>query len=101
MIVRESAIERYLVRKVRLRGGECRKLKGRRNECDRLVLWPGVDYPPNKYAPPVAHFVETKAPGKKPRPGQLREHHRLRTMGFTVLVLDTKAKVDNYIRRPC
>ena len=87
--MRESTVERYLVRQVLKRGGECRKLKGRRNECDRMVLISGK--------PGRVVFVETKAPGKKPRPGQVREHDRLRRMGFMVCVIDTKAKVDFFI----
>jgi len=31
-----------------------------------------------------------KAPGKPPRADQLREHERLRTLGFTVVLLDSK-----------
>ncbi|MDI5805976.1 VRR-NUC domain-containing protein, partial [Salmonella enterica subsp. enterica serovar Kentucky] len=31
-----------------------------------------------------------KAPGKPPRADQLREHERLRALGFTVVVLDSK-----------
>ncbi|EFD4907305.1 VRR-NUC domain-containing protein [Escherichia coli] len=30
------------------------------------------------------------SPGKPPRPDQLREHGRLRALGFTVVVLDSK-----------
>lgn len=90
--MRESAIERYLVKRVKAAGGECRKLKGRRNEPDRLVLWPGT------YGPARAHFVETKAPGKRPRPGQVREHTRLGGMGFSVFVISTKEAVDNYVK---
>ena len=44
--MRESAIERYLVKRVKAAGGDCRKLKGRRNECDRLVIWPGREHAP-------------------------------------------------------
>ena len=83
----ESSIERYLVKLVKRAGGEAKKLTGRRNDTDRLVLW----------THPTIDFVETKAPGKKPRRGQLREHARLRARGFAVFVLDTKDKVDNYI----
>lgn len=39
-------------------------------------------------------FIELKAPGKHPTPLQLREHARLRELGFLVLVLDTKGAVD-------
>ena len=33
-------------------------------------------------------IAEYKAPNKKPRPGQVREHDRLRAMGFAVDVID-------------
>ncbi|EBD6078502.1 VRR-NUC domain-containing protein [Salmonella enterica] len=47
---------------------------------DRIVLLPGGRIV----------FVECKAPGKPPRADQLREHERLRALGFTVVVLDSK-----------
>lgn len=53
---------------------------GRRSVPDRIVLLPGGRIV----------FVECKAPGKPPRAGQLREHGRLRALGFTVVVLDSK-----------
>ena len=34
-------------------------------------------------------FAEYKRPGKKPRPSQVREHQRLRDMGFRVDVIDS------------
>jgi hypothetical protein len=42
----------------------------------------------------MVHFVETKATGAKPTPGQLREHSRLRALGFTVHVIDNKEEID-------
>lgn len=89
MPIRESSIERHFTKGVARLGGEARKLTGRRNECDRLVLWqwPHID------------FVELKAPGKKPRRGQLREHKRLRDRGYDVFVLPTKATVDEYLEQ--
>ncbi|WP_106494147.1 VRR-NUC domain-containing protein, partial [Escherichia coli] len=53
---------------------------GRRSIPDRIVLLPGGRI----------IFVECKSPGKPPRPDQLREHGRLRALGFTVVVLDSK-----------
>ncbi|EEP0571363.1 VRR-NUC domain-containing protein, partial [Salmonella enterica] len=47
---------------------------------DRIVLLPGGRLV----------FVECKAPGKAPRADQGREHERLRALGFTVVVLDSK-----------
>ncbi|AGQ28725.1 PDDEXK family nuclease [Serratia liquefaciens] len=80
--VRESTIERHLVAKVKAAGGTAYKFTspGRRGVPDRLVLLPGGR----------AVFVECKAPGEQPRPDQVREHNRLRTLGFDVVVLDNK-----------
>lgn len=43
-------------------------------------------------------FVETKAPTKTPRKRQKYIIHIIRALGFRVLVLDTKQKVDQFIR---
>lgn len=87
--MRERAVESYLVKKVKAAGGECLKFvsPGRRGVPDRLVLWPGGR----------AEFVETKAPGKKLKPEQKRFAERADELGFDVLLVDTKAKVDEYI----
>ncbi|WP_407575376.1 PDDEXK family nuclease [Raoultella terrigena] len=53
---------------------------GRRSVPDRIVLLPGGRIV----------FVECKSPGKTPRADQLREHERLRALGFNVVVLDNK-----------
>lgn len=88
--MRESSIEKYLREQVEKNGGMCEKFvsPGKRNVPDRLVTWP---YEMN--------LVETKATGKKPRPGQVRDHARRAKLGVIVHVLDTKAKVDRYVRR--
>ena len=93
-MMRESSIERYLVRQVKAAGGECRKFvtPGRRHAPDRLVLIPAK----GAWVAQIV-FVETKAPGKKARPGQKREHKRLRGMGFTVRVINTKGEVAAFI----
>lgn len=78
---RESLIEKYLCKEIEDRGGMTYKLSpiGRVNKPDRLVMLPGGKI----------IFVECKAPGEKPRLGQLREHERLRKLGFRVVVLDS------------
>ncbi len=38
----------------------------------------------------AVQFTELKAPGKKPNDKQVREHDRLRRLGFTVNVIDSK-----------
>lgn len=82
MYLREASIERHLVAKVKTAGGTAYKFTspGHRGVPDRLVLLPGGR----------AVFVECKAPGEQPRPDQVREHNRLRALGFDVVVLDSK-----------
>lgn len=77
----ESVIENNLARRVEDLGGITYKLSpiGRVNKPDRLVMLPGGK----------VIFVECKRPGEKPRPGQIREHERLRKLGFRVEVLDS------------
>lgn len=87
--MKESIVEKYLVEQVQKRGGICEKhvSPGRRDVPDRLVTL--------RYQPMM--LVELKAPGKKPRSGQLRDHARREALGIKVFVLDTKQKVDEWI----
>nr|WP_308530342.1 VRR-NUC domain-containing protein [uncultured Serratia sp.] len=80
--IRESTVENNLVKKVKDAGGTAYKFTspGRKAVPDRLVLLPGGRLV----------FVECKAPGEQPRADQVREHNRLRAMGFKVVVLDSK-----------
>ncbi|WFQ80478.1 VRR-NUC domain-containing protein [Xenorhabdus sp. SF857] len=82
MKIREDVIERHLVNEVKKAGGIAYKFvsPGRRGVPDRIVILPNGR----------VVFVECKAPGEKPRPDQLREHERLRALGQTVVVLDSK-----------
>lgn len=79
--LREIAIEQPLAKAVKKRGGIAYKLvsPGRRNVPDRLCIMPGGRI----------FFVECKAPGEKPRPGQYREMNRLRALGCEVYTLDS------------
>ncbi|EDY2715218.1 VRR-NUC domain-containing protein [Salmonella enterica] len=79
---RENLIEKHLVAEVKKAGGVAYKFisPGHRSVPDRIVLLPGGRIV----------FVECKAPGKAPRAAQVREHERLRALGFTVVVLDSK-----------
>ena len=54
---------------------------------DRLVLMPG-----GKMC-----FMELKAPGRKPRPLQVRRIEQLRALGFKVFVVDRKEKIGGII----
>ena len=78
-------MERKLIRVVREAGGLALKFvsPGLAGVPDRLVLLPGGR---------VA-FCEVKAPGKKPRPLQVRRMEQLRALGFRVYVVDGVEKV--------
>lgn len=86
--MKETSVEGYLCERIKALGGETRKIKwiGRNHAPDRLVLLQGR----------APELVELKAPGKKPRPGQLREHERLRAYGFRVFIIDTHHAVDSF-----
>ncbi len=60
---------------------------GRRGVPDRLIVFPIAPEHIEIIAKYV-RFVETKAPGKKPDLHQVREHKRLRKMGFKVEIID-------------
>ena len=78
---REKLIEQKLVKAVIARGGISPKFisPGFVGMPDRLVLMPGGKL----------FFAELKAPGKKPRPAQLKRHEMLRKLGFKVYVIDS------------
>ncbi len=79
-VLRESAIEKALVKETRGRGGMAVKFVSPSFDGmpDRLVLLPG-----GKCA-----FVELKASGKKLRPLQEKRKHQLEALGFSVYVID-------------
>ena len=83
--MREKSIEQRLVQAVKAAGGICPKLvcPGMDGMPDRMILFPG-----GKIA-----FVETKAPGEKPRPLQIARHEMLRRLGFRVYVLDNTEEI--------
>lgn len=87
--MRESVVEQYLRDKVRELQGRAYKFTSPGNDGvpDRLVLLPGGRIV----------FVELKAPGKKPTPLQLLQQKRIADLGFEVLVIDSKAGVDEFI----
>ena len=87
--MRESKIESKLKQKVERVGGMCVKFppiffKGLP---DRIVLLPGG----------IIIFVELKQKGKKPTGIQTLVHDRIRSLGFTVVVLDDVNDIGNLI----
>lgn len=103
--MRESDIEKHLVKRVKALGGEVRKVQwlGRRGAPDRLVMLPalqagsvrvekacGLDITWRRLTDRCrTAWVELKAPGVKPEAYQLREHARMRAMGQRVVVIDS------------
>ena len=87
--MREKSIEQKLVKAVKVAHGMCPKFvsPGMDGMPDRLLLMPGGQMA----------FVEVKAPGKKPRPLQLRRHEQLRSLGFPVYVLDDPAAIPDML----
>lgn len=114
--MRESDIEKYLVKRVKELGGEVRKVKwvGRQGAPDRLVMLP---FRSERIAAALAHFnlptdhlgaraiwIELKAPSKAAtfpanahERKQHREHERLRKMGQQVIVVDSFARIDELL----
>lgn len=78
-------LEKELRTQVKASGGRIRKLRwiGRVGAPDDFVWWPN----PHAGLPPVAAFVEIKAPGDRYSVTQMRECARLRDDGFRVLTL--------------
>lgn len=77
--MKEREVETKLVDEVKKAGGICPKWvsPGMNGMPDRIVILPGC-----------IGFVEVKAPGKKLRALQKRQHARLRHLGCLVYVLD-------------
>ena len=91
--MREQRIERQLVQQVSKLGGLALKFvsPGMAGVPDRLLLLPGGK----------AVFVETKAPGKKPRPLQVHRHEQLRALGFRVYVIDEMKQIREVLDDLC
>ena len=91
--MRESRIERMLVREVKKSGGIALKFvsPGTAGVPDRILLFPGGRIV----------FAELKAPGEKPTKLQLLRHARLRALGFRVVVVDDPGMIGGVIHEIC
>jgi len=87
--MRETAIEKYLTKKVKAEGGICYKWvsPGQRGVPDRIAIFPGGK----------VYFVELKAPGKEAEPLQIRQHRILNNLACHVIVIDNKLDVDLFL----
>lgn len=86
----EGKVQKHLMAEAKKRGALVRKLsyEGRKNATDLLLVFPGNNI----------YFVETKAPGEKPRASQVLEHKRLMSRGAKVYVVGTTEAADEFIR---
>ena len=84
---RESVIESYLRKQAKYNDFLCYKFVSPANDGvpDRVLIGHGRTI-----------FVETKAPGKKPRKLQERVFQRMRDHGAYVFVMDTKDEIDRF-----
>lgn len=81
----EKAIERYLCKRVVEEGGLCLKYSSFTDTGypDRLVMFSGICF-----------WVELKSKGKKTTKLQEYRISRIRSLGFSVYVCDSKEKID-------
>lgn len=83
----ENYVEGYLLERVKRNRGMCLKFtSGISGVPDRIVILAGRTV-----------FVETKAPGGKPRRLQRVRIEQMRTAGADVRVIDTRVQVDELI----
>jgi len=84
--MKEKPVEERLRKRVKELQGRAFKFvsPGNAGVPDRIILLPGARIV----------FVETKAPGKKPRPTQRAQIEFIRSLGFRVEVIDTPEKAD-------
>lgn len=86
--MKEQSVEDHLRERAKEHHVLCEKhvSPGRRGAPDDLLTWPFGEM----------DLVETKAPLKKARDEQVRDHKRRAERGVPVYLLDTKAKIDDY-----
>ena len=93
MVHSEKRVEKIFTDAVKKMGGMAVKFTspGLDGVPDRIVLLPG-----RKIA-----FVELKAPGKKPRPLQIKRMRQLKSLGFPVYVVDRVEQIGGVLDEIC
>lgn len=87
--MKETVVERRLIKRVRDAGGKCMKfMPVVRGYPDRLVMFP----PDGRL-----YLVETKAPNGKLRPAQVAFIQQAKAIGHEVAVLYTTQQVDAWV----
>lgn len=91
--MRESTIEKHLVKTVGQSGGLAIKLvsPGWAGAPDRLILMPGGRLT----------FVELKAPGQTLRPLQVKRKRQLEALGFSVYCVDSVMQIGGILDEIC
>ena len=89
-MIRERDVEASLIREIRKQGGLCLKFvsPGWSGAPDRICLWKG-----GRMA-----FAEVKRPGAKPRLLQTRRAEQLRSLDFTVAVIDSPEEAERFAK---
>lgn len=87
--MRESLIEKKLKITIEQLGGRCLKFvsPGACGVPDRICLLPGGHIT----------FVETKSPGKKLKPLQVKRKKDFERLGFQVKVIDSEIDIKNFL----
>lgn len=86
----EKSIEQYLFDKAKAYGGYALKwvCPSWNGVPDRIVILPGGKI----------GFIETKSPGKTPKPQQERWQERLQRLGFLAYKADSKEDIDKFLK---
>ena len=94
--MRESQIEKHLVKRVKELGGEVRKVNwvNRRGAPDRLAMFRPTGA--SRFRLPI--WIELKATDKPAEPHQLREHARMRAMGQRVVIIDSIEGIEELLK---
>lgn len=97
----ECDVEHHACVSVTSRGGRAYKFvsPGQRFVPDRIMMMPIEDPEHREIVARYLRFVELKGSRGRVHPGQLREHARMRELGYTVDVLSSYKEVYEWEKR--